>query len=146
MSKPGPVPVPAVDRFMARVRLQPNGCWTISDIPAHRYSWIMLEDGTRQLGHRFSYEFFVGTIPDDFQLDHLCRKPHCVNPGHLEAVTPRENYLRGIGPAAKNAAKIGCHRGHSLDADNTYLYRGRRHCKSCQRERVREFRARRQAA
>lgn len=146
MSKTGPVPVPAVDRFVERVRLQPNGCWTIGAYAETNYSWIMLEDGTQQLGHRFAYEFLIGPIPEGLQLDHLCRRPHCVNPDHLEPVTPRENYLRGISPAAVNATKMECRRGHPFDEQNTYVYRGRRHCKACQRERVRDFRARRQAA
>ncbi|MBT2412652.1 HNH endonuclease [Streptomyces sp. ISL-12] len=45
--------------------------------------------------HRFSYELNVGPIPDGHQVDHLCRTPSCVRPDHLEAVTQRENVLRG---------------------------------------------------
>jgi hypothetical protein len=28
-------------------------------------------------------------------LDHLCKTPACVNPDHLEAITQRQNALRG---------------------------------------------------
>lgn len=52
--------------------------------------------GTR-LVHRISYQYSVGPIPKGLHLDHLCRVRPCVNPKHLEPVTPRENIARGNG-------------------------------------------------
>ena len=49
---------------------------------------------TSQLGHRQIYEAFVGSIPEGLQLDHLCRVKNCVNPDHLEPVTPLVNIRR----------------------------------------------------
>ncbi len=48
--------------------------------------------------HRVAYELTIGFIPVGLEIDHLCRVRNCVNPAHLEAVTHRENILRGIGP------------------------------------------------
>lgn len=45
--------------------------------------------------HRYAYRTLVGSIPDGLFLDHLCRRPSCVNPAHLEPVTPAENTRRG---------------------------------------------------
>jgi hypothetical protein len=39
---------------------------------------------------------FVGPIPPNREIDHLCRVRSCVNPAHLEVVTNRENCRRGI--------------------------------------------------
>jgi len=51
--------------------------------------------GKVKKAHRISYEYFVGQIPEGFELDHLCHNTLCVNPEHLEAVTHVENMRRG---------------------------------------------------
>lgn len=84
--------------------------------------------------HRILYEMVHGPIPKPLTLDHLCRVRRCVNPRHMEAVTLKENLLRGEGPPAQNARKTHCRRGHLLDDDNLDAYalsKGRRACKQC---------------
>lgn len=94
---------------------------------------------TSVLAHRFGYETLVGPIPDGFPLDHLCRVHHCVNPDHLEPVTPRENSLRGFW-----GQREACSRGHEFTPENTRseksLYgHGFRRCKTCQRENTQRY-------
>lgn len=83
--------------------------------------------------HVIAYQLLVGPVPEDQVLDHLCRVRHCVNPGHLEPVTRRENALRGTGISAINARKTHCLRGHPLSGDNLYVNpkKGTRSCRIC---------------
>lgn len=68
--------------------------------------------------HRFIYEQIIGSVHEESDLDHLCRNPGCVNPYHLEPVTHKENVMRGIGIATRNAKKTHCPKGHLLEGDN----------------------------
>lgn len=83
--------------------------------------------------HRISYRHFVGVIPKGKELDHKCRIPWCINPEHLEAVTHRENMLRGNTIEAKNAVKTHCRAGHPLSGDNLYMRGNKRGCFACRR-------------
>lgn len=77
---------------------------------------------------------FAGKIRKGMQLDHLCRIRHCVNPNHLEVVTPRENILRGFGEGAKNKRKTKCIRGHEFAGKNLKIDTlGKRVCMKCKR-------------
>ena len=94
--------------------------------------------------HRFSYMAFKGPIPEGMTIDHLCRKPSCVNPKHLEAVPIRENLLRSKNTqASKNLSKTHCKRGHPFSLDNVQLKNGHRICKECRKIYNRETYARR---
>ena len=44
--------------------------------------------------HRHVFRALGGEIPEGLELDHLCMKPLCVNPDHLEPVTRAENVRR----------------------------------------------------
>jgi len=92
-------------------------------------------DGMSVYAHRIAYEQLVGPIPAGLQSDHLCRNHACVYPSHIEPVTPRENNLRGIGPAitrARHQSRTHCSQGHPYDEANTYHRPGgRRLCRKC---------------
>jgi hypothetical protein len=95
--------------------------------------------GQGHQAHRRVYELLVGPISDGLQLDHLCRVLACVNPAHLEPVTPRENGRRGNSPWGINARKTHCVHGHEFTPENTYVTRrGQRHCRECSRRRDRK--------
>lgn len=126
--------LPRAELFWTKVD-KADGCWLWrGSIGKNGYGYFCR--GPKRLAHRYAYELLVGIIPYGLTLDHLCRNTGCVNPGHLEAVTIRENTLRGEGPSAVNAKKTHCPRGHEYNSENTYLYRGHRHCKRCWQERA----------
>lgn len=128
VNKNGPIPAHRPD-------LGPCWPWTAGCFDAG-YGAFYVPDLQRNVGaHVWAYIHEVGPIPPGFELDHLCRNPPCVNPHHLEAVTGRINTLRSENPAAKNATKTHCKRGHPLDEANTFVRKnGHRQCRICKNE------------
>lgn len=84
--------------------------------------------------HRLAYEQAHGPIPDGYQIDHLCGNPGCLNPEHLEAVTPQENNRRSNSLSARRSRQTSCYRGHTLTGPNLYVWGGRRYCRACRAE------------
>lgn len=144
---PGPRPVSAYDRVMTRVSKESNGCWLWTGPLLRGYGRIFVrrDIGRRQV-HRIVWEHLRGEIAPGLQLDHLCRHRHCVNPEHLEPVTPRENTLRSEAFTAKNAQKTSCSRGHPFTPENTYRWRQGRCCRICLRATQRRWVDKRKAA
>lgn len=126
----------ALDRFLANIAIHQDGCWlwTAKCNPITGYAYFGTNN-EKILGHRWSYEHYVGPVPDGLELDHLCRVRNCVRPDHLEAVTHQENMRRGVfSPWQKR--KTHCKWGHPYDEVNTYHYttvrNGRTHtCRGC---------------
>lgn len=118
-----------------------DGCWLWTGARnAKGYGSISNGNGSSDLVHRVSYSRLIGPIPNGLQIDHLCMVPACCNPAHLEAVTGAENIRR------RYASMTHCKSGHELSAANTNIHRRSngvttRECRTCHRERMREWRA-----
>lgn len=138
--KPGPKITPTDVRFFKFVDKWYDGCWRwMGGFHHSGYGLFTPYQSKTVWAHRFSYELAKGPIPDGLVIDHLCRVPSCVNPDHLEAVTPRENALRGNTIPAANAAKTHCKNGHEYTPENTYLTsKNQRQCRICNKVKNRE--------
>lgn len=132
------------ERVLSRLIIDPEtGCllWT-GTVNGNGYGQAY--DGARTvLVHRLMHEWFIGPIPDGYQVDHLCRVRHCASPAHLEAVTPAENKRRSV---AAQPIRTKCRHGHPYNAANTYWPPprpgNRRGCRACRLNAMRAFYAR----
>ncbi len=129
-----------LSKFLLKIE-KTETCWIWkTNINEKGYGRCWYNGSTRQ-AHRVIYELIRGKIPDNLELDHLCRNHACVNPEHLEPVSHHENVLRGnVGLLRKS--QICCHKGHPLSGDNLYVYKNMRHCRECTRFNKKQFRLR----
>lgn len=137
---------PPMQRIQRRVAVDSSGCWLwTGTIDKAGYGRLSV-GGRAWLAHRLSYELHVGPIPDGLELDHLCAVRGCVNPEHLEPVTPQENKRRML--AAAITERTHCPQGHPYAGDNLFYEAGStsRRCRTCRDTQREERNQRRRSA
>ena len=139
---------PKVNKNGPVVQPELGPCWEWTAMKSHD-GYGLLGRGGRDAGQiyvfRWLYEQKYGPLPPGFEPDHLCRNRACVNPDHMEAVTHRDNLLRGETLIAEQVKRTHCPRGHPYDEVNTFIRDGSRRCRECSREQGRERYAKKQS-
>lgn len=137
-----PVPLPTPKdwaRFMAKVAIQPDGCWQWTGAKFSAGYGMFGLAGKARRAHRVIYVWLYGEIADGLNLDHCCHSESidcaggptcmhrgCVNPNHLEPKTHKANTA---GTAFARATH--CKNGHPWDDANTHRTAIQRSCRAC---------------
>lgn len=144
MDIPDHMPEGLPERFWVKVRPDPQtGCWIwVACRTADGYGRFGFGGRRRGQGpaevaggtgqaHRFAYIMLRGPVPEGLVLDHLCRTPPCVNPWHLETVTPAEHVLRGDQANALGWCRSG---RHPWVPENILIDGKYQRCRECRNE------------
>jgi hypothetical protein len=99
------------DRIIKRIDPADCGCWIwVGQKSRNGYGRVWYK-GANRAAHRVVWQMLIGEIPDGKLLDHVkqfCQYRECVNPAHLEPVTPKENTLRGNAVLFQSSAQYDC--------------------------------------
>lgn len=140
------------ETFFSRVVIgSGDECWLWRGAPQGAYGRYRIYRDRRQTSvaaHRVSYVLRFGLIAPGVELDHKCRNTLCVNPHHLEPVTPQLNIARSTGctaDRAKNWIAGLCGNGHILDVVGLHKCGDHWTCAQCGRDRVARYKARKAA-
>jgi hypothetical protein len=129
----------AISRFASKIEFNEMGCliWKAHcNKDGYGQFWIRRVSGKKiaAMAHRVGYEMMHGGVPQNMQLDHLCRNRQCVNPFHLEPVTTIENTRRGKVTKGWCRDTNLCPYGHEYTEESTYINpNGSRQCRLCMR-------------
>lgn len=81
------------ERFKLYAERSENGYWTWIGGTRADYGLFWL-DGKQIGAHVYAYQYYVGPIPEGYEVDHCCRIHNCVDIRCLDAVIHDENMRR----------------------------------------------------
>ena len=126
---------------------------TITDTGCHEWRGTLDGDGYGHLkvggktvkAHRLAWTLANGPIPDGLNVLHHCDNPPCCLVAHLflgtHADNSKDKMAKGRHGHSHNELKTHCLKGHPYDEANTYVTRGRRQCRACNRAAVARYTA-----
>lgn len=109
-----------------------TGCWNFSNQRGDKHPKFGWNGWTPQ-AHRVSW-FYYREDAVGRDLHHKCENKRCVNPDHLQPLTPKEHNK------VHHLRTNDCTKGHLYTPENTYVYptTGKRECLTCRRRWDRE--------
>jgi hypothetical protein len=100
----------------------PSGCveWNGARVSAG-YGHFELR-AVHYYAHRAAYELRNGAIPAGHEINHKCRNKACINPDHLEALTPQQHVIADHDLRVDGVRASAPKRRGAMRIDNTSGY------------------------
>lgn len=95
--------IPPIQRFWKYTQ-KGDDCWEWVGAKTNTGYGVLNVGGRTVCAHRFAYEHYREPIPAGMHADHLCFNRACVNPSHIQVVTPSVNAQRRSGVSRGNKA------------------------------------------
>jgi hypothetical protein len=112
---------------MKRWFVAAGGCWIWTGSINRKTGYGCVHARGERLAHRLFWVERNGPIPEELEVDHVCRNRACVNVDHMRLVTHKENMENG-----RNALVVACPNGHPYSGENLAMNgRGHRVCVTC---------------
>jgi len=95
--------------------VEDSGCIVWTGAKSRGYGNIKVSDAV-MFTHRISFYRSTGVDPKEFNVDHMCFNPACLNPAHLRLVTNKQNQENRSGASKKNLSGfrgVSWHKGKS---------------------------------
>ena len=98
-------------RFMSKVGKQSGsaGCWVWRGYKTRLGYGRFRIFGKSLAAHRIAYQFLVGIIPDNTEIDYTCHNRSCVNPEHLRIATVTQNRQNSLCRSDNQTGMKGVH-------------------------------------
>ena len=82
-----------VEWILSKKIVQPDGCWVQNELKPAADGYIKITFSGKALSaHRIIVEIISGDLSGNIVVHHKCHNRGCINPNHLQPVTPEENH------------------------------------------------------
>lgn len=108
------------EAFQARTQWNEEmGCLEWTGAKTSQGYGNMRVNGENKPAHRYAWERENGTVPQGFDIDHICHNRTCVNAEHLRVATRSDNLSHRRGPQSNN--RLGVRNVKELPSGNFYV-------------------------
>ena len=126
------------ESFIACATPIQNGCLVWVGAKSKAGYGFAAHRGRHSVAHRIAYALAFPEVDiTGLDVDHICNRRDCINPAHLRVVTHAQNMQ------AAAERRSTCRKGHTWDAQNTYIgtvkrkqggVLTKRYCRKCRAE------------